>query len=172
MAKYENLYEPNCIRTFTGKYINIFEPDPSLIEIEDIAHALSHQCRFGGHLREFYSVAQHSYMCCDLVSVKEDKLAALMHDASEAYLLDIPTPIKKNLTNYYQVEDKLMKVIAKKFGFEWPLSNGVKVADSTMLHYEWDRIMIDPNGLFTFQTPAVSKAEFLKRFKEYYNEGA
>jgi uncharacterized protein len=80
--KYENLYEPDCIRTYTGLYINVFNPKPEMIEIEDIAHALSFQCRFGGHLPKFYSVAQHSLNCSYLVKEPALKLTALLHDAS------------------------------------------------------------------------------------------
>ena len=54
----ENLYTPDCIRTYTGIYMNVFEPTLEMIHIEDIAHALSMQCRFGGHLYDFYSVVQ------------------------------------------------------------------------------------------------------------------
>src|SRR5665811_1025646 len=96
----ENLYTPNCIRTFTGIYMNVFEPTPEMISIEDIAHALTMQCRFGGHLPDFYSVAQHSLNCSYLIDNPKLKLTALLHDASEAYLLDIPRPIKNNLNNY------------------------------------------------------------------------
>jgi len=93
----ENLFTPNCIRTFTGKYVNVFEPTLEMICIEDIAHALSMQCRFGGHLPYFYSVAQHSINCSFLVDTPCLKLEVLMHDASEAYLLGIPSPIKKGV---------------------------------------------------------------------------
>lgn len=116
----ENLYTPDCIRTFTGIYVNVFEPTEEMICIEDIAHALSNQCRFGGHLPVFYSVAQHSIIMSDKMH-ESHKLAALLHDASEAYLLDIPRPIKKGLSNYKEIEDKLMTAIAAKFGFEYPL---------------------------------------------------
>ncbi|MFC4230551.1 hypothetical protein ACFOW1_01525 [Parasediminibacterium paludis] len=63
----EDLYKPNCIRTYTGLYMNVFDPTPEMICIEDIAHALSHQCRFSGHTKQFYSVAQHSYHVAALV---------------------------------------------------------------------------------------------------------
>lgn len=111
----ENLYTPDCIRTFTGIYMNVFEPTPEMICIEDIAHSLSMQCRFGGHLPEFYSVAEHSWHC-SLMVANEHKLAALLHDASEAYLLDIPRPIKHRLNNYKKIEDNLMNIIAKNLG--------------------------------------------------------
>jgi hypothetical protein len=138
----ENLYTPNCIRTFTGIYMNVFEPTLEMICIEDIAHALSMQCRFGGHLPEFYSVAEHSWYCHKLVRQEKNKLAALLHDASEAYLLDIPSPIKKNLSNYKEIEENLMKLIAEKFGFHYPLTDDIKNADEFSLRVEWECLML------------------------------
>lgn len=137
----ENLYTPNCIRTFTGKYINPVEPDPALICIEDIAHALSMQPRFGGHLPIFYSVAEHSIAVARLVKPAL-RLTALLHDASEAYLIDVPRPVKEQLTNYKEIEDRLMRVIAEKFGIEWPLPSEVKMADELCLQQEWEDIML------------------------------
>ena len=137
----ENLYTPNCIRTFTGIYINVFEPALEMIRIEDIAHALSNQCRFGGHLPKFYSVAQHSIMCSKFVD-NESKLQALLHDASEAYLLDIPKPIKLKLPNYKVCEDGLMKLIAEKFGFNPEFSQSTKEVDEYLLQWEWSTLML------------------------------
>jgi 5'-deoxynucleotidase YfbR-like HD superfamily hydrolase len=163
----ENLYTPNCIRTFTGKYINIFEPDPMEIDISDIAHALSHQCRFGGHLPEYYSVAQHCVLVAEKVP-QEYAMEALLHDASEAYLLDIPRPIKHRLTNYTEIEDKLMTVIAAKYGFQWPLNEVVKKADEKMLQYEWDRIMLQKVSFDGFKCWSPTHAK--KAFKAIYFE--
>jgi hypothetical protein len=138
MIAEENLYTPDCIRTASGIYMNVFEPTPEMVCIEDIAHALTYQCRFGGHLPTFYSVAHHSLNCSYLIDEPELKLAALLHDASEAYLLDIPRPIKQRLRDYKEIEDGLMRVIANKFGFEWPLHPEVKKVDEIMLQLEWD----------------------------------
>ena len=137
----ENLYTHNHIRTFHGNYINPCDPDPEMISIGDIAHALSMQPRFGGHLPIFYSVAQHCVLAAEYVS-DEYKLAALLHDASEAYLIDVPRPVKRQLANYKEVEDKLMTVIAAKFGFQWPLHDYVKRADEQMLRREWECLML------------------------------
>jgi len=165
----ENLYEPDCIRTFTGIYVNVFEPTLEMICIEDIAHGLSNQCRFAGHLKKFYSVAQHSWHCYTLAPSKH-KLAALLHDASEAYLCDIPKPIKKHLPDYCKIEDNLMKVISKKFGFEYPLSKEVKEADKTMLKVEWEKLMINDSRHVCWDIEEAKKAfmitfEFLKNKK-------
>ena len=164
--KKENLYTPDCIRTFTGIYMNVFNPTPGMICIEDIAHALSNQCRFGGHLPSFYSVAQHS-ICCSRYVNEEQKLAALLHDASEAYLLDIPRPIKNHLRDYKQIEDKLMKLISEKFGFDYPLHNDIKLADELALVAGWDCLMLKKS-----QAPFIgsldnknAEDEFLKIFK-------
>lgn len=160
-----------CIRTSSGIYIDVFEPTEDMITIEDIAHSLSHQCRYGGHLPVFYSVDQHSIYCCENVEGEENKLAALMHDASEAYLLDMPRPIKYQMPEYRDIEDKLMHVIARKFGFEYPMAKQVKEVDELALHAEWKTFFGDriPNDKFTglIRTPAEVKAEFLTLFKRY-----
>lgn len=165
----ENLYTPNCIRTVSGIYINVFDPKPEMICIEDIAHSLTYQCRFGGHLPKFYSVAQHSLNCSFLIDEPELKLAALLHDASEAYLLDIPKPIKSGLSNYKEIEDRLMKVIAERFGFEYPLNDKIKKADEQMLWVEWDYLMLG-KGTWKFESHDQwkTKENFLQMF-EYYS---
>lgn len=166
--KKENLYTPNCIRTVSGIYINVFEPTEEMICIEDIAHSLSFQCRFGGHLPKFYSVAQHSLNCAYLIEDPKLKLAALLHDASEAYLLDIPKPIKNNLANYKEIENGLMWLIAEKFGFEWPLADEIKKVDEIMLQTEWDCLMLNRQPWeFKTQDTYSTAIEFIRMFKYY-----
>lgn len=160
----ENLHS-NCIRTFSGFYVNVFEPTPEMFCIDDIAHALSMQCRFGGHLPQFYSVAQHSVMC-SLEVQPEFALQALMHDASEAYLLDIPRPIKQRIPDYKRIENDLMDVLANVFGFDWPESPLVKAADEKLLQLEWHEIMLENGGISCW---SQSQAEelFLRAFSQY-----
>lgn len=154
----ENLFTPGCIRTFTGKYFNPCEPDPALIDIVDIAHALSMQPRFGGHLPVFYSVAQHCVQAAWTVS--HLRLAALLHDASEAYLIDVPRPVKDQLLNYREIEYGLMIVIAEKFGFDWPLHEDVKRVDEMRLQIEWDCLMLG-NGQIEVWDQQQAKGRFL-----------
>ena len=86
------------LQTVSGRWVNPFDPDPEQLDAGDIARALANQCRFGGHSRVFYSVAQHSVIVSELVEQRggdaEDVFAALMHDATEAYLGDMPHPLK------------------------------------------------------------------------------
>lgn len=161
----ENLYTADCIRTFTGQYVNVFNPDPDTLVIEDIAHALATQCRFGGHLPYFYSVAQHSIMCSYGVKPKH-AFTALMHDSSEAYLLDIPRPIKLRLANYKEIEDNLMKVLAFKFGFIYPLPNAVHAIDNVALKFEWASIMLPTERLIHGLSNTEARARFLSRYNE------
>lgn len=161
--------EDPVIRTCSGIFFNAFAPTEEMVCIEDIAHALSHQCRFGGHLPEFYSVAQHCCLAAMLVS-DEHKLAALMHDASEAYLLDVPRPIKNKLANYKEIENDIMNVIAKKYGFEWPVHYEVKKADELMLQKEWDEIMISEKITTDCWYPEKAKQKFIAQFNLYYHE--
>jgi len=164
--KIENLYTPDCIRTFTGIYMNVFEPTPDMVCIEDIAHALSNMPRFAGHLPKFYSVAEHSYMCA-VAAPQHKKLKALLHDASEAYLMDIPKPIKMRMPDYKIIEDNLMKVIAKKFGFEYPLCDEIHKIDSTLLELEWNELMLKKAiGTFKCYSPVGAKTVFMIMYDE------
>lgn len=160
----ENLNAADCIRTVSGQYVNVFNPDPDTILIEDIAHALSNMPRFGGHLPYFYSVAQHSVWCAQRI-VPELKLDALLHDASEAYLMDMPRPIKNRLTDYKEVENNLMRVIAEKFKIEYPINPVVKTMDEHALRWEWNSIMISKFN-YSFRK-SFTKLEFLSEFKKY-----
>lgn len=133
------LYRNNepWIQTYTGRRFNPTNPVPSSITIEDIAHALSMQCRFSGHINSFYSVAQHSVLVsyiCD----SSDALAGLLHDASEAYLVDIPRPIKKSgkFDNYLDFEIKMEKAIADRFNVPDKMPPSVKMADDLLLSTE------------------------------------
>ena len=166
--KYGLKNEEPVIRTFSGKWVNVFEPKKDSIVIEDIAHALSNLCRFGGHPPKHYSVGQHSVHCCQMIK-REHKFAALLHDASEAYMVDIPSPIKRNLANYKEIEDGLMKVIAEVFGFQYPFHKDIHTVDNLMLQIEWDNIFEGKKTVpdFTFYSPEKSKKEFIQLFNIY-----
>lgn len=169
------------IETHSGIKFEFLNPTPDMIVIEDIAHALAHQCRFNGHVSKFYSVAEHSIECSGLVPDKY-KLQALMHDASEAYITDIASPVKQYLSNYKQLEKVVMDAIANKFGFEWPMSAETANADLVMLSEEAKNLMpgkgdnwnmwedIPRPGLLSWFKPAclsptVAKRLFLQRFE-------
>lgn len=156
------------IRTFSGTFINVFNADSESIKIEDIAHALSRLPRFGGHLNRPYSVAQHCVLCAKMAKTKKDKKAALLHDGSEAYLLDMPTPIKVRLNEYKEYENKLMAVIFEKYGLEWPLNNRIKKIDREMLLIEWDNLVVTDNKKFKVWGRNKSKRKFLKAFYKLY----
>ncbi len=168
----ENLFTTRSIRTFTGKFVNVFDPDPETICIEDIAHALSMQPRFGGHLPEFFSVAQHSIMVANEISQFRNPhlvLQALMHDATEAYVLDMPRPIKLELPEYKKLEVSLMEVIAKKFRFHPVIDEVVKRADRCQLQREWDDIMLCNHKLpkIRCMSQREAKITFLKSFNYF-----
>jgi hypothetical protein len=162
--QYDLINRDPVIRTYTGKYVNPLDMNPDDIDIQDIAHALSMQCRFGGHTKSFYSVAQHSLACANLIGPMFAK-DALLHDASEAYLMDIPTPIKANLTNYKAIEFQLMEKIAAKFGFAWPLHDEIKNVDSIMLRLEWEVLLVQRVSshvlIIEGETPSSTKDRFL-----------
>lgn len=169
----ENLNAVRSIRTISGNYVNVFEPDVDTLIIEDIAHALSNQPRFGGHLPKFYSVAQHSILCHNIAS-PEERYNALMHDVSEAYLLDMPKPIKLEMPDYNRIEDNLMNVLAEKFKFKYPKTKEVEHVDHYLLEWEWNVLMLKKknsefNQIYCL-TPAQAKKEFLKLFHQCQKE--
>lgn len=162
----EGLYTPDCIRTYSGHFLNVLQPDAAHICIEDITHALSQQVRWGGHTAKPYTIGQHCLECADRAP-KGLKLTTMMHDSTETYLIDVPSPVKKQLTNYYAIEDKLMQVIAAKFGFQWPLPEAVKAIDKAQLEWEWQHIVLPAKPTHHHMSPAEVKYEFLRCLELY-----
>lgn len=111
------------------------DDDISQINIEDIAHSLSMQCRFGGHCSRFYSVAEHSVFVSHIVQ-PENALEALLHDSSEGYVTDLPTPIKKMCPDFETLEHKFYAKICRKFGIPFDMTLEVKIADRIALYNE------------------------------------
>lgn len=122
-------------QTFSGVQFYPFDPRPEDIRIEDIAHHLSMICRFGGAIRTFYSVGQHSVLVSHAVP-EEFALWGLLHDASEAYLGDMVRPLKVGMPAYRDVEHRVMSVIAERFGLSWPEPPEIKIADNNLLATE------------------------------------
>lgn len=169
------------LQTYGCNQMFPLDPREDEICIDDIAHALSNICRFNGHTRRFYSVAEH---CCHVADLMPSwsKFEGLMHDASEAYLCDLPRPLKRSqgfAEKYLGAEDRLMRVIAKKYGFQYPMSINVKDGDNRLLATEADQLMSPihpewkdhydkvPNLLLPCWSPEEAKKEFYKRFEEY-----
>jgi uncharacterized protein len=167
--------------TYSGIRFWPLDPRPEDICITDIAHSLSHICRFGGHARHFYSVAQHSVIVSHLVE-PELALAGLMHDATEAYLGDMTRPLKHQMPEYQRVEGLLWRVIAEKFGLPSELPPSIKHADNVALLTErrdvinpakeprpWflDSLGIEPHHEYIFPLAAWdAKLLFNERYKE------
>lgn len=133
------------IESATGIKVHFLAPKEEEIEIMDIAHSLSNQCRFTGHTSEFYSIAEHSLLVASLINGdNKAKLCALLHDAMEAYLTDVATPIKKYLVGYKEIENNLWKIIAKKFDLPEELPIEVKIRDRQALLIEAEQLI--PSG--------------------------
>jgi len=151
------------LNTFSGKKIYPLNPSPEDICIEDIAHSLSHQCRFTGHTKDFYSIAQH----CVLVSYvcnHENALYGLLHDASEYILVDIPSPLKKSKEfNFYRdIERKVQAIIYNKFGLYDEEPVDVKKADALLLATEARDLLNSIHPDWTMKTePLPFKIEAL-----------
>jgi hypothetical protein len=126
------------ICTYLGNRFFPLEGRIDLVHLEDIAHGLAYQCRFNGQTSEFYSIAQHSLMVADIVSAEhpELRLAALLHDASEAYLGDVVKPLKALLPNYKEIEKNVEEIIASTFGVADMFNPSIKHADMIALATE------------------------------------
>jgi hypothetical protein len=166
------------IQTYSGKKFHPLDPRPEDIDINDIIHSLSHQTRFGGHCTSFYSVAQHSVLV-SLMCSPDDALWGLLHDSSEAYLVDVPSPLKrcKEFEFYREAEDKLLSIICTVFGLPTEEPFSVKVADKRMLATEArDLTMTEGRGWVTEAepydfhikpwTPEYARAKFVSRLHE------
>jgi len=172
------------IALLSGALFNYNKPEESEVTIEDIASALSNVCRFSGHLPRFYSVAQHLVNTSRIVR-PEYAFDALMHDTAEAFTNDLPTPLKFALPIFKELEVKIESAMAKRFGFNYPYPDAVKLADTQMLLLEKNYVKQDDNqweyykdvefdhlrelvDLDSWQ-PRRAKREFLERFEELTN---
>lgn len=173
----------NYIATFTGKKFFPLDPRAEEIDVRDIAHALSMQCRFGGHAKRFYSVAQHS-LFVSLMVPPVDKLWALLHDAAEAYLVDLPRPIKHDhsMKAYREAEAKVMAAVCEAFGLSPEQPASVTEADHRMVMTEARELMNWGSDVFADWTvlgepypnmdcptlaPSFAEVAFLKAFDDY-----
>jgi len=163
---------PNIL-TRSGISFNLLEPTTEMIEIEDIAHALSNLCRFTGHTKSFYSVAEHCVRAAQEVP-NAFALETLLHDSTEAYLGDVSSPLKALLPDYQAIEERLDRVIRQRFGLPATMSPEVKRADLAMLATErtclmpssaeiWTQLCdIKPAALIDYTwTPREAKQRFL-----------
>ena len=130
------------IMTYSKKMFDPLRPDTALIDIEDIAHALSMLCRANGHFPTFYSVCQHSINCMKEAAARgysrRVQLGCLLHDASEAYLSDVTRPVKAELPKYKEIEAPLQDAIWNKW-LDAPLNDEelhqvFEIDDAVLLH--------------------------------------
>lgn len=157
------------IQTFSGKKFYPLDPDPELICIEDIAHALSNECRFGNHSKKFYSVAQHSVqMAANCFKSTVLRKEALLHDASEAYLSDICRPLKYSppFAFYREAEERLQRMIYEKWGLHPAPNIAIKEADRFMFNLEIDHPEIFPELHPEFQR-AELKGNILNSYEPF-----
>lgn len=177
----------NWMISYKGNRLYPLDLRPDDIDIEEIAHSLSNICRFGGHCKEFYSVAQHSVIVTDLLT-SEFKLCGLLHDSTEAYCGDMVRPLKKSLPEFERIETNIWTQIALKFGLPMYLPLEVQVEDARVLLMEKRDILVHHEQGWEFpqcQFPDLTIADskifpigpkeardlFLTRFYEVISNG-
>ena len=143
-------------QTYTGIQFRPFNPLPEDVKIIDIAHALSMQCRFNGHIKRFYSVAEHSFLMSYLVSPAAAPLA-LLHDAAEAYIGDMPSPLKDSMTDFKYLDLSLTQAILARFGVGPEHWAEVHAADKWIVHKEARVLMNNPELVDKWGPPPAFK---------------
>ncbi|MGH2359521.1 MAG: phosphohydrolase [bacterium] len=174
---------------YSGRHFYPLHPSAADVDLLDIAHSLAHQCRFAGHTRSFYSVAQHSVLV-SRVCAPQDALYGLLHDAAEAYLVDVPSPLKHSpeFEAYRTAEALVHRAIMDAFGLpEYDLPESVEAADrivgfaelSALMPLELATLYVGRNGSppplpFGMRveswSPTRARREFLARWLEVRNE--
>lgn len=166
------------IQTYSGAAFYPLAPRAGDVRMEDIAHALSLNCRFNGHCRTFYSVAEH----CVRVSLavpEEHAGWGLLHDAAEAYITDLPRPVKTHIPDFIRMEETLLGMILTQFGLSMPMPEPVAEADEALLATEQRDLMVPPPQSWGLQAdplpdritplpPQRAEEWFLQRFAELF----
>ena len=169
------------IYTVSKKKFYPLSPNIDDIDIKDIAHALSMLARANGHFPFFHSVAQHSIECANEAIARKLPpkicLACLLHDASEAYMSDVTTPVKAKLEDYQKYEKNLIDLVYKKFvgNIDEEEKRIVARIDKEILYYEFyhymqielsEKPVIYSSPVFEFREFGEVAAEFLELFEK------
>ncbi len=165
------------IQTYSGRSFYLLDPSPEDVDIADVAHALANLCRYTGHCLDFYSVAQHCVHVSEICDPNH-ALDGLLHDAAEAYVTDLSTPLKSVLPQYRLIEAGVHAAIAERFGIDSVIPSCVRRADRAVLFAEvrdnmgpsrqqWDLTGSPAPGLLIRPwSPDEAKGLFLTRFEE------
>ncbi|TVX85983.1 hypothetical protein [Paenibacillus agilis] len=136
------------IQVNSGRHFYVLDPRPEDITINDIAHSLANICRFTGHGDRFYCVGEHSILCARVARKLGYstllQLYCLLHDGSESVVNDLARPVKQNIPQYKEVEDRIMEVIWEVAGLPKPTEEDykiVKLIDNTLLVNEMEQLM-------------------------------
>ncbi len=166
------------MQTFTGRKFFPMDPRSDDVDPADIAHALSLQCRYNGHVDRFYSVAEHCVLLSRVVS-PENAAWALLHDATEAYVGDMIRPLKRSMPDYCEAEDRVMVAIADAFGLSGQvIPDEVKEADTRILlderaalmsltQHRWAIEDLEPLAVTIYAwSPEEAERQYLDRLRE------
>lgn len=168
------------VETYTGKYVDLENPKPHMIDIVDIAHGLSKLCRFGGAVSKFYSVAEHAVVMSSYNHSLEVKQWFLLHDAAECYTGEILGPFKAMFDEIAWREDIILLTVAEKFGLIIPPPlEEIKFMDQQMCLLEaqqllkskgsWCKVEREIVGInLECWEPEIAKSEFLIQYKKLF----
>jgi hypothetical protein len=166
------------ISLLNGGFFDYEAPERSRYDITDIARGLSHTARFSGQTQRVYTVAQHSVLVSKLVP-PEHALEGLLHDGTEAFLCDVPSPLKRMLPGYVELEKRAEADMCKRFGMKFPFHPSIKEADIRVFLaerrdmqpcvkeecYEGRGLAPYPNKIIAWDSH-MSYIYFMRRFKE------
>lgn len=153
MTEPEGWHRGDWLQTYTGRQFYPRSPEAIDVDPEDVAHSLSLQCRFGGHVDRFYSVAEHCVLMSRWVlnETGDRNLAlwALLHDATEAYVVDVPRPVKRMLRDYAPLERRVMGAVAERFGLGHVVGMGVDVMPPIVQEADGRILLTERNTLMS-----------------------
>ena len=159
-----------CINTISGRKVNLLDPQADQISINDIARGLANNSHFGGHVPEFFSIAQHCLIVCDFLEetyAAEPKILmhGLLHDASEAYLGDMLKPLKVHLPEFQEIENRFQQVIMVKYKLCDSHKSLIKLADICAQKMEYDAFYRGKE--IAYYDPYRSYELFMHRYYKY-----
>jgi hypothetical protein len=164
----------NWMQTYTGKVFVYADPDPASICVEDVAHSLASQCRYNGHTRYFYSVAQHSVHVARECG-GDHELWGLLHDAAEAYTGDVVQPLKGVVSGFARIERRVERAVWKALGLKGRLPRKVRDVDARVFATEVRDLMADPWAVdakpyrwrIEPMPPHAAEAAFLEMYRSW-----